>query len=699
MKIDLTRRDLFRFGAGAAAGVMLTPAPWKAIDDLSIWTQNWKWIPRPPQGPVTVRATTCSLCPAGCTVRARCIGGQPVSMQPTAQGQALCALGLTGHHLPYHPSRITAPSRVVRASGSPRCIPTSFDHIAATAKATLAERQGTVAVIDTRPGRASSDAWRAFLASVPDGRYVPAPGAAGSSLGAIAAMLHEDRNQLAFDATQAHTIVSFGAPLADGWGDPKLTRRLLAAGRDVRLVQIEPLRTTTAAIADRWLPILPGTEASLALGIAHVLIDENLVDETTRARIVDFDEYAAFVSGFTPEVVSRATRIPAAEIMQTAREIAQQRPTLVIAGEEPGGGSYGRMAEAAIAGLNILLAAPDGGCIVRRDALPSAVEQPLAASIDLDAVADRSVALLIIDASEGEASVPWSAIEAKLKGDKPLVIALAPFFNGLATHASFVIPTPAFLEASHEVVSPFDTAGASLGIAAPIVPSRVPTHDPMAFLAALGATPSSSDELIQRRIEKLFATGAGTIVAADGAARRLSEVGSAEEMRDQLLAGAKWTGAATPIASTTPWSLLAPARERLLAATVDGDTIVESRRPLVLLAGGTRDITASAALSPVMTKLYQESGLRRSASTIAINPKTARDYGVRKGTTVKLETERGALLATVALDEAVMPGVIAATVGPTQHALGIEDDNGPTLLDILPARDGWRATAASLVEA
>jgi len=699
MKIDLTRRDIFKFGAGAAAGVMLTPAPWKAIDDLSIWTQNWKWIPTPPQGPVTVRATTCSLCPAGCTVRARCIGGQPVSMQPASQGQSLCALGLTGHHLLYHPSRIATPARIVRASGTPRRIPVAFDHVAGATKTAIAEHKGAIAVLDTRPGRASSDAWRSFLASVPDGRYVPAPGAAGSSLNALASMLHATRGELAFDPSKAQTIVSFGAPLADGWGDPQLTRRLLARERDVRLIQVEPLRTATAAIADRWLPLLPGTEAALALGIAHVLIDEHRVDEQVRTRIADFDDYAALVARFTPDAVSRATRIPATEIVRTAHEIAEHRPALVIAGEEPGGGSYGRVAEAAIAGLNLLLEAPEDGCIVRRDPLPSPVESETVDPTDLDQLADRSIAVLIIDASEGDAAIPWSAIESKLVRDHPVVVALTPFFNGLATHASYVVPTPVFLETTHEVTSPFDAAASSLGIAAPLVTPRLRTHDPLELLAALGAATLSSDDLLNQRLEKIFTAGKGTITAADGTSQSLAELASADEVREQLLAGAKWTNDATSIDHTEPWSLLASAREGLLELTVDGDRIVESGRPLVLLARGTRDITASAALSPLMTKLYQESGLRRSASTLAINPKTARDHGLRNGARVQVATERGALLATVALDESVMPGVIAATVGPTSRALGVGDDGGPTLLDILPARNGWRATAASLVEA
>ena len=64
MNMKVTRRDLFALAGGSAVGLALSPAPWRLLDDLSIWTQNWKWIPRPPKGPVTFKDTRCSSCAA-----------------------------------------------------------------------------------------------------------------------------------------------------------------------------------------------------------------------------------------------------------------------------------------------------------------------------------------------------------------------------------------------------------------------------------------------------------------------------------------------------------------------------------------------------------------------------------------------------------------------------------------------------------
>src|SRR5512138_817098 len=154
MKLNVTRRDVLRFGAGGVAGVMLTPAPWKALDDLAIWTQNWSWIPRPPKGPSTMRSTVCALCPAGCGATARCIGGLPVSMRAASADAPLCPLGLTGHHLPYHPARMTRPVRMIHDGNQLRRVPVPVDATITRTAQAIAEARRTsrsVAVLDLRP--------------------------------------------------------------------------------------------------------------------------------------------------------------------------------------------------------------------------------------------------------------------------------------------------------------------------------------------------------------------------------------------------------------------------------------------------------------------------------------------------------------------------------------------------------------------
>jgi anaerobic selenocysteine-containing dehydrogenase len=96
---------------------------------------------------------------------------------------------------------------------------------------------------------------------------------------------------------------------------------------------IDPLRTRTAAACDEHIAIRPGTDAALALAIAHVLFRDGLYDrqyldemtsgwEALRDRALN--EYA-------PERVAEICRIPVATIEQLATRYGTLRPTFIRA--------------------------------------------------------------------------------------------------------------------------------------------------------------------------------------------------------------------------------------------------------------------------------------------------------------------------------------------------------------------------------
>ena len=97
-----------------------------------------------------------------------------------------------------------------------------------------------------------------------------------------------------------------------------------------KLVVIDPYRTRTAACADWYLPINPGTDAALALGMMHIIINNNLYDADYVARhTLGFDELRAKVQEYTPDKVSRWTGISAADIQTLAIEYATMRPAAI----------------------------------------------------------------------------------------------------------------------------------------------------------------------------------------------------------------------------------------------------------------------------------------------------------------------------------------------------------------------------------
>ena len=71
------------------------------------------------------------------------------------------------------------------------------------------------------------------------------------------------------------------------------------------------------------MPIRPGSDGALALGLSHILIRDGRVDQAfVEDWTLGYDAFADYVKDFTPETVSRITGIPAATIEELAREIA-----------------------------------------------------------------------------------------------------------------------------------------------------------------------------------------------------------------------------------------------------------------------------------------------------------------------------------------------------------------------------------------
>jgi anaerobic selenocysteine-containing dehydrogenase len=97
-----------------------------------------------------------------------------------------------------------------------------------------------------------------------------------------------------------------------------------------QLVVIDPYRTRTAACADWYLPINPGTDAALALGLMHVIIGEGLHDADYVTKYTQgFAELREKVKEYPPERVAQWTGIAADDIRKLAREYATVRPSVI----------------------------------------------------------------------------------------------------------------------------------------------------------------------------------------------------------------------------------------------------------------------------------------------------------------------------------------------------------------------------------
>lgn len=99
------------------------------------------------------------------------------------------------------------------------------------------------------------------------------------------------------------------------------------------LIVVDPRRTRTAEQATHWLPIRPGTDAVLALGFVHLIIQEQLYDAAfVSSWCHGFDKLIRHVEPYTPDYVASVTGIPASQVIEVARLYARNSPSALFSG-------------------------------------------------------------------------------------------------------------------------------------------------------------------------------------------------------------------------------------------------------------------------------------------------------------------------------------------------------------------------------
>lgn len=235
----------------------------------------------------------CALCISRCGSIAVVEDGRFVALEPDPShptGKALCAKGRAAPELVYHPDRLLYPLKRTRPKGDPDpgWERISWDEaldLTAERLRAIAQEHGPESVVFSAasPSTSALDdslvwiqrlmyafgspnlcysvelcGWGRFLAtqytfgaSVP-GAYLP-------------------------DLEQANCILFWGY-------NPNVARLAHAVAttaalkRGARLIVVDPRRAGPANKADLWLRVRPGTDAALALGIAHILIERGWYD-------------------------------------------------------------------------------------------------------------------------------------------------------------------------------------------------------------------------------------------------------------------------------------------------------------------------------------------------------------------------------------------------------------------------------------
>jgi anaerobic selenocysteine-containing dehydrogenase len=483
----VSRRAFLQTTAGTGAGIVAS-----GITVAGIGSAVEQMTPPllPLGGPERWIATTCMACRAACGLRVRTIGGRAVyvkgnSEHPVTRG-GLCPRALASLQLLYHPDRIREPLRKAGDGDSSRWEKISWEEalgeiVARWSPLQKPEGKRALVFLTGRREGLFAQLMRRFLGAFAYGRLVEVP----SGLMAFqeaAQQLQGTHGEIAFDLESARYVLNFGCNLLEGWGSPVGTMRAFARWRDSseglrsKLVHIAPRLSVTGAKADEWVPLRPGTESVLALGIAYALIAENLYDrEFVEQNVLGFEDWTdssgKTFPGFRTQVqrsfrlgeVAAQTGVPSETILRLAREFGANRPALALGDPSSSFQPGTPVGSMAVHSLNILMGS--AGTLVREGpsmetyrqtgtAPPRTEQKPDALQRSSpgelwEALQDghpyRVESVFLCEANPSvqfPGGSQWTAALARI----PFVVACTSFFDEAAESADLVLPAPHFLE-------------------------------------------------------------------------------------------------------------------------------------------------------------------------------------------------------------------------------------------------------------
>ncbi|HEX9115143.1 MAG TPA: molybdopterin-dependent oxidoreductase, partial [Anaerolineae bacterium] len=407
-----SRRDFLKAAGGFAAAAGLTTSLRGTVSLEEVHA-----APRglAAAGQESLVPTVCLMCPSGCGMTGRVVNGRLVKLEgnplhPVNQG-VLCPKGQAATELVYHPDRVPGPLRRTGKRGAGAWEAISWETALVSAAGSLLRlREGG------HPERF------AFLYGETRGQMRNLITRFTQAIGSPNAISHDSLNvevtklghlltqgiydRLVYDLENTGYLLSFGSGLLE---TGRSVQRFISGysylrrGRPQRgkVVVADARQGISGAKADEWLPIVPGSEAALALGMANVIIASGLVDrdfvENYAFGFEDWqDESGVKHQGFKSFVlekynlkhVAELTGLSAATIARIAGEFGANRPALAVVPSESAlltGGSGGMYAAMAVHCLNALVGSVEtaGGAYVQRyprcAGWPALSEDPVAA--------------------------------------------------------------------------------------------------------------------------------------------------------------------------------------------------------------------------------------------------------------------------------------------------------------------------------
>ncbi len=240
-----------------------------------------------------------------------------------------------------------------------------------------------------------------------------------------------------------------------------------AKARGARVVVIDPYRTATARQAHQYVPIRPGTDAALALGMMRHLIAAGLVEREFVARYTHgFSELEAAAAPYAPERVEAITGVPARDVVALAEAYGREKSAFIRLGLGLSRHDNGGMLVRTIACLPALTGAweaPGGGLLcyawggaVQNNAFlrqpwpgdpPARTVNMVQLGAALTELSDPPVKALYVYNSNPAAIAPEQArVHAGLRREDLFTVVHEQVFTDTVDFADIVLPATTFME-------------------------------------------------------------------------------------------------------------------------------------------------------------------------------------------------------------------------------------------------------------
>lgn len=711
----------------------------------------------------------CGLCRAGCGVSVRLVDGLPVGLRgnprhPLNRG-GLCPVGLSGLEVLYSPERVRGP---MKRAGSGALEATTWEEAVTDISATLARLRDANAahriafLVDT-PGQLMRELAFRFAESL------GTPNCAVPAAEALPYKLTQGVDRVpGFDLARADLVLAFGFDLFEEGPAPLQAIAALVGSRDearrARLIHVGTRMSPGTTKASQRLLIRPASHGALALGIAHVLVREGRYDERfVRDHTVGFDDWTdaggrrhtgfrrLLLEQYYPDRVAKICGCEARHVVQAARRFASASAPVALAGGDELRGSNYTWNVMAVHSLNALVGAFDrpGGVVVPAPipftplgSIPAAADanqnqvfladdggalavDPIHALAEKVLDGSRQIDVLFILNSNPVYESPAGERLQQAMGKIPLTVAVTPFCDETATHATYVLPSHHYLESWQEATTPATVAFNVLGLAQPVVEPLFNTRHPGDIMLALAqhlggdvqrAMPwEQHTDYLKDRLRGLFNSGQGTIISnsfegswvqfLEERGWRFLQYASFDKFWDDLVQKAGWWNPALLADKRSPLFPTPSGRFEFRCETLygrhadvqaDGEVgLVHYETPIEVGEGELTlvpftPITARGTLgcySPMILEMFGHHVFTGWETWVELGVEDANERELQDGDHVTVESSRGMIEAVVRVSHAAQPGVVHMPIGLGHGASTFYGSNGSNpnaILELVP---------------